>query len=49
MGCAPRVELARPDPLRRRLHFRDFIVNQGLLQFDLLEQAVMREFGSAQL
>lgn len=39
-----RVELAQPGRFDE-LAFHDFIVNQGLLPFDLLEQAVMREFG----
>jgi len=34
-------------PLITALAFHDFIVNQGLLPFDLLEQAVMSEFGPA--
>lgn len=42
-----RVELARPGRFDA-LAFHDFIVNQGLLPFDLLEQAVMSEFGPAQ-
>jgi uncharacterized protein (DUF885 family) len=39
-----RVELAQPGRFDA-LAFHDFIVNQGLLPFDLLEQAVMNEFG----
>ena len=39
-----RVELARPGVFDE-LAFHDFIVNQGLLPFDLLEQAVLSEFG----
>lgn len=39
-----RVELAQPGRFDA-LAFHDFIVNQGLLPFDLLEQAVMQEFG----
>lgn len=39
-----RVELAQPGRFDE-LAFHDFIVNQGLLPFDLLEQAVMNEFG----
>lgn len=39
-----RVELARPGRFDA-LTFHDFIVNQGLLPFELLEQAVMKEFG----
>lgn len=38
-----RVELAQPGRFNQ-LAFHDFIVNQGLLPFDLLEQAVMTEF-----
>lgn len=38
-----RVELASPGRFDA-LAFHDFIVNQGLLPFDLLEQAVMAEF-----
>lgn len=41
-----RVELARPGRFDA-LAFHDFIVNQGVLPLDLLEQAVMREFGPA--
>ena len=41
-----RVELAQPGRFDA-LAFHDFIVNQGWLPFDLLEQAVMREFGPA--
>lgn len=40
-----RVELAQPGRFDA-LAFHDFIVNQGLLPFDLLEQSVMAEFGS---
>jgi uncharacterized protein (DUF885 family) len=39
-----RVELAQPGRFDA-LAFHDFIVNQGLLPFDLLEKAVMNEFG----
>lgn len=39
-----RVELAQPGHFDA-LAFHDFIVNQGLLPFDLLEKAVMAEFG----
>jgi hypothetical protein len=39
-----RVELARPGRFDA-LAFHDFIVNQGLLPFDLLEAAVLSEFG----
>jgi hypothetical protein len=39
-----RVELAQPGRFDA-LAFHDFIVNQGLLPFDLLEKAVMAEFG----
>jgi len=39
-----RVELAQPGRFDA-LAFHDFIVNQGLLPFDLLEKAVMSEFG----
>ena len=39
-----RVELAQPGQFDA-LAFHDFIVNQGLLPFDQLEQAVMNEFG----
>lgn len=39
-----RVELAQPGRFDA-LAFHDFIVNQGLLPFDLLEQALMAEFG----
>lgn len=42
-----RVELARRGRFDA-LAFHDFIVNQGLLPFDLLEQAVMGQFGPAQ-
>lgn len=38
-----RVELAQPGRFDA-LAFHDFIVNQGLLPFDLLEKAVMSEF-----
>lgn len=38
-----RVELAQPGRFHE-LAFHDFIVNEGLLPFDLLEQAVMTEF-----
>lgn len=41
-----RVELALPGRFDA-LAFHDFIVNQGLLPFDLLEQAVMAEFAPA--
>jgi uncharacterized protein (DUF885 family) len=39
-----RVELAQPGRFDA-LAFHDFIVNQGMLPFDLLERAVMDEFG----
>ena len=39
-----RVELAQPGRFDA-LTFHDFIVNQGMLPFDLLEKAVMSEFG----
>jgi uncharacterized protein (DUF885 family) len=38
-----RVELAQPGHFDA-LKFHDFIINQGLLPFDLLDQAVMSEF-----
>jgi uncharacterized protein (DUF885 family) len=38
-----RVELALPGRFDQ-LAFHDFIVNQGLLPFELLEQAVIAEF-----
>jgi hypothetical protein len=41
-----RVELAQPGRFNE-LAFHDFIVNQGLLPFDLLEQAVMTDFVAA--
>lgn len=41
-----RVELAQAGKFDA-LAFHDFIVNQGLLPFDLLEQAVMTEFAPA--
>jgi uncharacterized protein (DUF885 family) len=42
-----RVELAQAGKFDA-LKFHDFIVNQGLLPFDLLEQAVMAEFAPKQ-
>lgn len=41
-----RMELAQPGTFDA-LKFHDFIVNQGLLPFDLLEQAVVAEFAPA--
>ena len=41
-----RMELAQPGTFDA-LKFHDFIVNQGLLPFDLLEQAVTAEFAPA--
>jgi uncharacterized protein (DUF885 family) len=38
-----RVELALPGRFDA-LAFHDFIINQGLLPLDLLEQAVLEEF-----
>ena len=40
-----RVELAQPGRFDA-LAFHDFIVNQGLLPFDLLDKAVMTEFAA---
>jgi Bacterial protein of unknown function (DUF885) len=41
-----RIELARPDGFDEQ-RYHDFIVAQGLLPFDLLEKAVIAEFGTA--
>jgi len=41
-----RIELARPDSFDEQ-RYHDFIVGQGPLPFDLLEKAVIGEFGTA--
>jgi uncharacterized protein (DUF885 family) len=41
-----RIELAQRDSFDEK-RYHDFIVGQGLLPFDLLEKAVIEEFGTA--